>query len=143
MPYIKIKAADKWFSLCIRERACWKCERCGTYYPEDRRMGIHCSHFHGRGKWATRHDPDNCEALCYGCHSYMEQHPDIHRSRELKRLGEGLYEIVKTKSQDTTLGRLAKRSEKAISKHYRDEYRRMLTLRDEGVTGRINFEGCA
>ncbi len=31
-------------------------------------MGLHCSHYYGRGKENTRFDPDNCIALCYPCH---------------------------------------------------------------------------
>jgi hypothetical protein len=123
---VKIKSADKWFSLCIRERANWTCERCGAKCPDDKRMGLHCSHYHGRGKWATRFDPDNCRALCYGCHSYVGGNPDIHRSDMIARLGPGLYEIVLEKSNDSRLGRMAKRSEKEIAAHYRAEYRRMV-----------------
>ena len=141
MGAIKIKAADKWFSLCIRERANWTCERCGTKCPDDRRMGLHCSHYHGRGKWATRFDPDNCRALCYGCHSYCGANPDIHRAEILAILGEGLFEVLQERSQDSRLGRLAKRSEADISKHYRDEYRLMLGCRADGAMGRIVFEG--
>ena len=129
MGAIKIKAADKWFSLCIRERANWTCERCGTKCPEDRRMGLHCSHYHGRGKWATRFDPDNCRALCYGCHSYVGGNPTIHRRDMIERLGVGLYNLLLEKSNDNRLGRMAKRSEKEIAAHYRAEHKRMVEYR--------------
>ena len=128
MGAVKIKSADKWFSLCIRERANWTCERCGAICPDDKRMGLHCSHYHGRGKWATRFDPDNCRALCYGCHSYVGGNPDVHRGEIIERLGEGLYNLLVEKSNDNRLGRLAKRSEKEIAAHYRAEHKRMLEL---------------
>lgn len=88
-------------------------------------MGLHCSHFHGRGKWATRFDPDNAEALCYGCHSYMGAHPHLHRERIEDKLGRQLYDNVQERANDTKLGRLAKRSEKEIRAHYRAELRRL------------------
>jgi hypothetical protein len=44
----------------------------------------------------------------------------------ITRLGTVLYEIVLEKSNDSRLGRLAKRSEKEIAAHYRAEYRRMV-----------------
>lgn len=138
MGAIKIRAADKWFSLCIRERANWTCERCDKRCPDDKRMGLHCSHFHGRGKWATRFDPDNCRALCYGCHSYVGGNPDIHRRDMLEVLGPGLYETLLERSNDSRLGRIVKRSEAEIAAHYRAEHKRMVEHRAAtGVTTEI------
>lgn len=136
---VKIKTVDKYFSRCIRERAEWKCERCGSQH-EQNSMGLHCSHFHGRGKWGVRFDPDNCEALCYGCHSYMEQHPMLHTERFIEVYGQGMFDILQEKANDTRLGRMAKRAEAEIRKHYRTELERMKELRAQGVTGRIEFE---
>lgn len=135
---IKIRAADSHFSRCIRERAGWKCERCGAQHQE-KSQGLHCSHYHGRGKWGLRFEPDNCEALCYGCHSYMEQHPRLHEQRMVDKLGAGMCEILQERANDQYLGRLAKRSEKEISKHYRKEYERMKQKRANGHTGRLEF----
>lgn len=139
MGAVKIRTADKHFSKCIRERAGWKCERCGSQHQENT-QGLHCSHFHGRGKWATRFDPDNCEALCYGCHSYMEQHPVLHEQRIRKKLGEGLFQILLEKARSTKLGRWAKRSEKVICAHYREEHKRLKQLRADGETGYLQLE---
>ena len=143
MSACKIRPADRWFSLCIRERADWHCERCGSKCPDDKRMGLHASHFHGRGKWATRFDPDNARALCYGCHQYCGANPDIHRAEMLAILGDGLYQILQERSQDSRLGRLAKRSEADISKHYRAEHTAMRAWRSAGQVGRMEFEGWA
>ena len=140
MGAVKIRPADSAFSKCIRERAGWTCERCSTKTPDDKRMGLHCSHFHGRGKWATRFDPDNCEALCYGCHAYLGANPYKHDKRQREILGEELYQIVLERSQDTSVGRLAKKTEKDIAKHYRIELKRMEALRAAGEEGRIEFE---
>lgn len=120
MGKIKLNPTDTVFSQCIRERANWTCERCGKVYTPPTRA-LHCSHFHSRGKWGTRFDPDNCEALCYGCHSHMGGNPALHRERILEKLGEELYQILQEKSQSTELGRMAKRQEKEIRKHYRKQ----------------------
>ena len=139
MGAVKIKAADKYFSQCVRERAGWTCERCGSYKPEGQRMGLHCSHYHGRGKWGVRFDPENCESLCYGCHAFLEQHPCEHEKRQREIMGDGGYELLLERARDTSLGRTAKRSEAQIRKHYREELKRMQDLRLQGVTGRIEF----
>ena len=143
MGAVKIRPADKAFSDCVRERAGWKCERCGSYFEPGRRMGLHCSHFHGRGKWSTRFDGDNCQALCYGCHMQMGSHPDEHRRLMMEKLGPGGYDLLLERSNDTRIGRRVKREEAEIKKHYRAELRRMQALRANGALGRIEFDGWA
>ena len=131
MSKVKIKTSDRIFSQCVRERAGWKCERCGAQHQE-KSMGLHCSHFHGRGKWGVRFDPDNTEALCYGCHQFMGANPSEHARRKEERLGRQLFEILLEKANDTSLGRIAKRSEKEIREHYRGQLKRMKLERDAG-----------
>ena len=53
----------------------------------------------------------------------------------------GTYEILIEKSNNLMLGKLARREVKEIAKHYKAEYERMMSIRAEGVTGRIEFEG--
>ena len=139
MGKVKIKTSDKLFSRCIRERSGWKCERCGGQYEEGT-QALHNSHFHGRAKWGVRFNPDNCEALCYGCHMYLTAHPVEHTRRMEEKLGDGAFEILLEKARDTSLGREAKRSEKEIRAHYRIELARMKELRSQGEDGRIEFE---
>jgi len=50
-------------------------------------MGLHCSHFHGRGKKSTRFDPENAVALCYGCHQHFHANPLEHTDWYKKRIG--------------------------------------------------------
>ena len=118
MVTVKRTPADIAFSLCVRERANWKCERCGKYYPEGRRKGLECSHHHSRGKWGIRHDPMNGEALCTGCH--FEEGGTEQRRRAV--LSKGEQEILWEKMADTSLGREARKTKGKgdISKHYRD-----------------------
>lgn len=77
MGKVKIDKADELFSLWIRYRDNWKCRRCGTQYTPPT-SALHCSHFKGRGKEATRFEPANADALCYGCHRYFTAQPDEH-----------------------------------------------------------------
>ena len=68
---IKISKIDQMFSLFIRTRAHWHCVRCGVKHPPPT-SALHTAHFIGRGNKATRFDPKNCVALCYGCHSHFD-----------------------------------------------------------------------
>ena len=78
---------DKVFSEAVRTRDNWTCQRCSKYIPEGKRQGLHCSHFFGRAKYSTRFDFENCEALCYGCHSHLGSHPSKHERHKKNKLG--------------------------------------------------------
>ena len=70
----------KWdivFSDYIRNRDNWTCQKCGKKYHE-KSAGLHCSHFYGRRSWATRIEPANAMALCYGCHLHVGSFPMDH-----------------------------------------------------------------
>lgn len=87
----KSKAEDTLFSKAIRERDKWTCQRCKKKYPDTypANMGLHCSHFIGRGHSATRFHPDNCDALCFGCHQQFEtQKATDYRDWKIAQLGE-------------------------------------------------------
>lgn len=87
MGKIKIDPADRAFSLYIRTRDGWCCQRCGNQYTPPT-SALHCSHFQGRGKEGTRFEPDNCDALCYGCHRYFTAQPGEHYNWQVKRKGQ-------------------------------------------------------
>lgn len=87
MGKIKIDVADKAFSLYIRTRDKWTCQRCGKYH-EPPTMALHCSHFQGRGKEGTRFEPLNADALCYGCHNYFGSQPAEHYQWQVQRKGQ-------------------------------------------------------
>lgn len=84
---IKSDRADKYFSLYIRTRDNWTCQRCGKAYPEGS-QGLHCSHFQGRRKENTRFDPNNCDALDFGCHAYFTANPGEHYAWQVSRKGQ-------------------------------------------------------
>lgn len=87
MGKVKIDVADKAFSLYIRTRDNWTCQRCHTRYTPPT-SALHCSHFQGRAKESTRFEPDNACALCYGCHQYFTSHPAEHYAWQVARLGQ-------------------------------------------------------
>jgi hypothetical protein len=140
MAGIKIKAADSWFSKCVREAANWTCQKCGTQHQRKSR-GLECSHYHGRGKWSVRFDPDNCLALCTACHFLVGGNPELHTELFRSLRGEGLMSILREKVNDLSLGRQAKREEKQISKHYRELLKVLESRRDAGEMGVFEIEG--
>lgn len=87
MGRIRVDQADKLFSLYIRTRDLWTCQRCYTRYTPPT-SALHCSHFQGRGKEATRFEPLNATSLCYGCHRYFTSHPAEHYIWQVERLGQ-------------------------------------------------------
>lgn len=42
----------------------------------------------GRGKEATRFEPLNADALCYGCHQYFTAHPAEHYQWQVSKKGQ-------------------------------------------------------
>jgi hypothetical protein len=88
---VRIDPADKYFSLYIRYRANWICERCQKQF-EVGSQGLHCSHFWGRARESTRFDPVNCVAHCHGCHSFLTANPELHREWKLKQIGQAEYD---------------------------------------------------
>jgi len=74
---IKRTKWDVVFSNYIRHRDNWTCQRCNKKYPE-KSQGLHCSHFYGRRSWATRLEPANAMALCFGCHQHVGSFPKDH-----------------------------------------------------------------
>src|SRR3990167_6088440 len=95
---IKIDQADKAFSLYVRERDEWTCQRCRTRFAPGS-AGIHNSHYFGRGRESTRFDPDNCDALCFGCHRFWEtQDREGYRRFKIEQLGERRHELLFARS---------------------------------------------
>jgi hypothetical protein len=131
MSGVKITAADKWFSKCVRQRANWCCERCGNDFTH-KPGGLDCSHHHGRRNWSIRFNPLNAEALCYGCHS----HHGGTEERRKEVLTEQEIDLLFELKRDVSLAKEYRRTKGVgeISKHYREEYRRMVD------TGDNNFE---
>lgn len=97
MGAVKIDPADKAFSLYIRTRDNWTCQRCGTRYTPPT-SALHCSHFMGRGKEATRFEPLNADAMCYGCHRYFTAQPAEHYAWQVSRKGQKMVDAIRLQS---------------------------------------------
>lgn len=97
MANIKIDKADKAFSTFIRTRDNWTCQRCMKRYDPPT-SALHCSHFMGRGKEATRFDEDNADALCYGCHRYFTAQPAEHYQWQVKKKGQKTVDMLVLRS---------------------------------------------
>jgi hypothetical protein len=123
MGKVKIDVADQAFSEYIRTRDGWQCQRCLKQYDpliSAERMGLHCSHFQGRGKEATRFDPLNADALCYGCHQYFTSHPAEHYLWQVERKGQATVDALVLKSNT-----YHKKDRKVEKVKWREELRSM------------------
>ena len=122
MPKLKIFPSDSIWSKYIRTRDNWTCQRCDKKYAPPT-SALHCSHFWSRGSWSVRFDEDNCQALCYGCHSYLGGNPQEHREFILDKLGQKEFDALQ-KRRNTPL----KSGEKKylLSKEFRKEVEIML-----------------
>lgn len=87
MGKVKIDKADRLFSLYIRTRDKWTCQRCSNRFQPPT-SGLHCSHFVGRAKENTRFEPLNCDSLCHGCHQFFSSHPIEHYEWQVARKGQ-------------------------------------------------------
>lgn len=124
---IKTRPEDKWFSLYVRARDKWACQRCGKKFrpyeengDNSHLKGLHCAHCFGRGSHATRWEEDNACALCYGCHSYIDANPDEKREFFIERLGEETYEATRRLSKELYRG--WKRDAKEIGKFFKNKF---------------------
>lgn len=132
MSGIKITAADRYFSLCIRERADNTCEKC-----EETQKKLECSHFHSRRHRGLRFDPNNACCLCFECHQFLGGDPPEHVRFFTNLMGEGMIEILRDKKNG--IYKLAKGELKEIAAFYRQELKLLKEARDNGETGRLEI----
>lgn len=137
---MKITAADTMFSKCVRSRANWRCEACGTQYEEGS-QGLHCSHYFGRRAYAVRFDPMNAFAHCFGCHQKLGSNPDDFQRWAEAHLGEEAIGILREKRENISLAKDYKKNLKDVAKHYREQYALIQEAREKGDDGRIEFIG--
>ena len=135
MAGIKITPADKYVSLCVRERSENTCERCGGT------GGLQCCHYQGRGAWSTRFEPINLFCLCTGCHSYLDGRKIEFHEFYLEKRGQTSLDVLTELSRDLMRGKENRRNKTEIAEHYREEYESMLLKRSYGVAGWLNFTG--
>jgi len=122
MPLIKRWSADIAFSLCVRKRANFSCQRCGAGHAHNS-QGLHCAHLFSRGNWSTRFDPRNAFSLDYGCHAWFGKNPLEFQEWASERLGGEVVEELRILSKTPAKG--LKKHLKAIAAHFRDQFDRM------------------
>lgn len=128
MAGIKRTAADHWFSLYCRCRDNWTCQWSGTKFPayveggDNRALkGLDNAHCFTRGHKMVKFEPDNCVALSYGSHSYLDANPDIKKEFFIKRIGQERYDELERLSKLPYRG--IKKDLKMISSKYRGLFR--------------------
>ena len=72
---IRRNSLDRRFSIYIRRRDKFTCQRCGKYFPEEKLQGLHAAHIFSRSRKSTRYDPKCVISFCFGCHSYLDANP--------------------------------------------------------------------
>ncbi len=110
---MKISAADKWFSLCIREASNYTCVTCG-------KMGrVECSHVYSRRHRTIRWDVENAMSQCNGCHRSWHESPLKSFAWFESEFGAGRIELLREKMNNKV--KVSKAEEKEIAKHYREQ----------------------
>lgn len=99
MPKRKIsnRTLDTLFSLYVRARAGFRCERCGKQYKRGD-QGLHASHIYSRRHHATRWDDRNAVAHCYSCHSLLGGNPLLFAEWAKEYIGEDVIEELRVLS---------------------------------------------
>lgn len=98
---IKISLADRLFSLYIRTRDNWTCQRCFCDFSQ-RRWALDNSHFWGRGNKSVRFDPENVIAACKKCHQILTANPGEHIALFWNRLGPVKYDALGVRARTPT-----------------------------------------
>jgi len=135
---MKISNADRIFSLLVRERAEWKCERCGTQYPRGKAPGLECSHHYTRSRTRIRHHPLNASAHCTKCHFHLSGRPIEFADWIYEHLGKEKASQLKALNQED--GKLSKRDRADLLLNLKASLQEMEMRRDSGETGRIEFD---
>lgn len=114
---------DITFSLYIRLKAKFKCERCGKQYTKSD-TAIQCSHYMGRTNQATRYDEENGDCFCYGCHAYFEDRKQTaYRDWKIQKIG--LERVVALEARSYGIKKWKVGEKDALRKYYQDEIKKM------------------
>ena len=129
---------DKVFSLLVRLRVSYRCEKCTTYYPEGNRQGLHCSHFFSRRNRSTRWDSMNAAAHCYKCHQDLGGNPANFVEWQTAHLGEREYAFLKLRAG--TPRKFSGPDRDELYQEMRAQLKHMESRRASGEAGRIEFD---
>lgn len=94
VPKLK-KKLDVIFSLRVRERDKFKCQKCGRVDKHN-----HCAHIFSRNNLSVRYEMKNCLTLCYYDHIMFAHREPIEFSIWMKgKIGEKQFEEIRKQSQ--------------------------------------------
>ena len=94
MSGIKRDKDDIAFSRMVRERDEWTCQRCGAQKAPNSGPALHSAHYYTRRTRATRLDPLNALALCYGCHQFVDSHAAEKETLWRLRIGDEAFDAL-------------------------------------------------
>ncbi len=135
---VRINKLDVVFSQLVRSRVNFTCEKCGKYFPEDSRGGLHCSHFFGRSRHSVRWAPSNAAAHCHGCHTYLGANPIEFTEWIKAHLGQQRYDLLRVEAN--TPKRWKTHEKEELYQEMKAELERMESIHLGGYAGRIEFE---
>ena len=128
---MKISAADKAFSECVRNAHDFTCERCS-------KVGrMETSHVYSRRHRTIRWDKQNANCLCNGCHRKWHESPLEAFIWFVGMFGQNRVDLLVEKREQRY--KVPKTEEKLIAKHYREELALINEKRNSGVQGYIDF----
>lgn len=127
------------FSNSIRLRDNFTCTRCKKYYPENERQGLHCSHIFSRRHKATRWEPLNATSHCFYCHQYLGGNPVLFEQWSRENLGSLVVDMLIEKHQ--RIIKLTKKDKVEMYKFMKEEYQRMLKIREYDNETILTFAG--
>ena len=128
---MKLDIRDTVFSKLIRERACQRCEACGST------ESLQCSHHISRRYKLLRWHPLNAACHCATCHYHFTNDPILHGEWIEAHLGDDLPNLRVMKQ---AVGRMKKHELADITANLKASLKAMEAERAAGVTGRIEFE---
>lgn len=142
MRRINRSKADIWFSLYIRERAKWACERCTKQFSMPVLVGnkvmgapsnLHCSHIFGRRNKSVRFDKKNAYAHCFACHQWFTENPI-----ELYGWVTGVQGVDEVQSLRVRAKRAKKVCEEEAAEEYKELVLEMIRRRSGLMYGKQN-----
>ncbi len=94
VPKLK-KKLDTIFSLKVRARDGFRCQKCGKVEKHN-----HCAHIFSRNNLSVRYEMNNAICLCYYCHlMYAHREPVEFVLWVKNKIGEKLFEKLRKQSQ--------------------------------------------
>jgi len=130
MSAIKRTTADKWFSLYVRAKDNFTCQKCNKVFREYIEGGnnshlrnLECAHLFPRNHKSTRLEVDNATSLCHSCHLDLDSSPAKLRDFFIQQIGKDRVDELRIQSKQPQ--RNYKRHVKNMSKKFKTDFENM------------------